>query len=151
VAEPLTDDLDRDAGLGQQRSVRVAQLNETILLTHTGCLDEAIALGEHTKELVAAAEANLFREAVTCTVAEAYLRKDDVGNAYAAASDALERSAASQSRNLAPAAFTVARCEAARGNFENAIARIDDALHLAEGPGLEAQKADALADLAGIA
>jgi tetratricopeptide (TPR) repeat protein len=101
--------------------------------------------------MATAAEADLFREAVACTVAEAYLRKGNVGSAYATASEALGRSAASRSRNLAPAALKVARCEAALGNFDDAIALIDDALPLVEAPGLEVQKADALADLAGVA
>jgi DNA-binding SARP family transcriptional activator len=137
--------------LGRPRNVIAAQLNQTLLLMRTGNLEEAIDLGKRTTELATAAQANLFREGAICAVAEAYLRKGDVESAHAAASEALELSAASQSRNFAPAAFKVARCEAARGNFKDAMARIDAALALAEGPGLEVQKADALADRAGTA
>jgi len=137
--------------LQRPRNVIAAQLNQTLLMMRVGSLDEAIALGERTKMLAATAGAHLFLEAVTCTVAEAYLRKGEVENAHSAASEALALSAVSQSRNLAPSAFKVARCEAARGKFENAIARIDDALRLVQGRGLEVQKADASADLAGIA
>ncbi len=69
------------ASLQRPRNVIAAQLNQTLLLMRIGSLDEAIALGERTKRLAAAAEAHLFREAVTCTVAEAYLRKGEIEQA----------------------------------------------------------------------
>ncbi len=132
--------------LNRPRNVIAARLNETLLLTRLGCLDEAIAVGEAMRELAQAADAMLFRESADCLLAEPYLRSGEVARARALASEALELSTASGSRNKPAAALKLARCDATESNFEEAIARIDWALPLLTQPGLEVQRADALAD-----
>ncbi|MGB6600341.1 MAG: hypothetical protein WBE77_04585, partial [Candidatus Cybelea sp.] len=138
--------VDAFRALNRPRNVIAAQLNQTLLFTRLGCLDDAIALGEATRKMADDANASLFREALDCVVAEPYLRKGDVERARTLASDALERSTASASRNRAPATLKLARCDAAQGDFEKALARIDQTMPLLALPGLEVQRCEALAD-----
>ena len=137
--------------LNRPRNVIAAQLNQTLLFTRLGCLDDAITLGEATRNMAEDASASLFREALDCLVAEPYLRKGDVERARTLASDALERSTASGSRNEAPASLKLARCDAAQGDFEKALARIDQTMPLLALPGLEVQRCEALADRCWVA
>jgi DNA-binding SARP family transcriptional activator/predicted ATPase len=132
--------------LNRPRNVIAARLNQTLLLTRLGCLDEAIAVGEAARQLAQNADAMLFREAADCMVAEPYLRKGDVARARGVACEAVELSSASSSRNRATATLKLARCDAMERNFEKAIALIDEALPLVTLPGLEVQRCEALAD-----
>jgi DNA-binding SARP family transcriptional activator len=132
--------------LNRPRNVVAARLNQILLLTRLGCLDDAIALGERTREMAITAHARLFGEAADCAVAEAYLRNGDIPQARKLASAALQRSSVSGSRNKAPASLKLARCDAAEGDFEAALARIEETLPLLKLPGLEIQHGDALAD-----
>lgn len=143
--------VDAFQALNRPRNVIAAQLNQTLLFTRLGCLDDAISLGEATRNMAFDANASLFREALDCVVAEPYLRKGDVERARTLASDALERSTASASRNRAPASLKLARCDAAQGDFENALARIDQTMPLLALPGLEVQRCEALADRCAVA
>ncbi|MBV9699583.1 MAG: AAA family ATPase [Candidatus Eremiobacteraeota bacterium] len=133
------------------RNVIAARLNQTLLLTRLGCLDDAIAVADAGKRMAQAAGAALFGEAVDCLAAEAYLRRGSIEEARAIATDALERSSVSGSRNKAIASMKLVRCDAMQGDFQRALARLDETLPLLGVPGLEIQRCDALGDRAWIA
>ncbi|MFZ0032540.1 MAG: hypothetical protein WAK84_11790, partial [Candidatus Cybelea sp.] len=138
--------VDAFRALNRPRNVIAAHINQTLLFTRLGCLDDAIALGEATRKMADDANASLFAEALDCVVAEPYLRKGDVERARTLALGALESSTASASRNRAPASLKLARCDAAQGDFEKALARIDQTMPLLALAGLEVQRCEALAD-----
>ncbi|MBV9262872.1 MAG: AAA family ATPase [Candidatus Eremiobacteraeota bacterium] len=137
--------------MNRPRNIAAAELNLVLLHTRMGCLEDAIAVGEATRTLAERADASLFLEAASCLTAESYLRKSDLTRARALASEALALSTRSGSRNRAPAMLKLARCDAACGDFEAALARIDEALSMLAVAGLEVQRCDALADRCSVA
>jgi len=137
--------------LKRPRNVIAARLNQALLLTRLGCLDDGFASLEISKKMAEDAGAGLFGEAVDCLIAEVLLRHGDVTKARAVAADALKRSSASGSRNKATASLKLARCDALQGDYHAALGRIDETLRLFATPGLEVQRCDALGDRAWIA
>ena len=133
---------------GRPRNVVAARMNQVLLDTRLGLFREAIATAKETMQLAAACGAQLFEESVANMLAEALLRAGDVESAERAVLRAREATRASNSKNRVPTHFALARCQAARGDFQRAIATMNEGLDLLERADLQVYSADANATLA---